>query len=133
MKVTIIAGSVSDEPHIAKISQALAEFGISSHVIYASAHRNAQYVLDKIKENKGDIFITVAGRSNALSGMVAGNSEDVVIACPPFADLTAYSVDIHSTLRMPSKVPVLTIVDPVNCALAVSRILKREVSNNLEG
>ena len=32
------------------------------------------------------IFVTVAGRSNALSGVVACNTQCPVIACPPFKD-----------------------------------------------
>lgn len=127
-KVVIIAGSKSDEVHVNKILNALKEeiqHTFEYHVVYASAHREPLTVLKVLEENQGAIFVTVAGRSNALSGMVACNCNDVVIACPPFADLTAYTVDILSTLRMPSKVPVLTVVDPVNCALAVARILKR--------
>jgi 5-(carboxyamino)imidazole ribonucleotide mutase len=31
-------------------------------------------------------------------------------------------INIHSTLQMPSNTPVLTVVDPGNCALAVKRI-----------
>jgi 5-(carboxyamino)imidazole ribonucleotide mutase len=122
-KVVIIAGSESDAAHVDKIVMALQD--CEYVVIYASAHREPLAVLKVLEDYKGSIFITVAGKSNALSGMVACNCKDIVIACPPFADLTAYMVDIHSTLRMPSKVPVLTVVDPINCALAVARILKR--------
>jgi 5-(carboxyamino)imidazole ribonucleotide mutase len=32
-------------------------------------------------------------------------------------------VNIHSTLQMPSNTPVLTVIDPGNCALAAKRIL----------
>jgi 5-(carboxyamino)imidazole ribonucleotide mutase len=127
-KVVIIAGSKSDETHVTKIVTGLKE-EISSFeyvVVYASAHREPLTVLKALEDHKGAIFITVAGRSNALSGVVSANCDDVVIACPPFADVSAYMVDIHSTLRMPSGVPVLTVVDPLNCARAVARILKRE-------
>ncbi|MCF7801884.1 MAG: AIR carboxylase family protein, partial [Candidatus Marinimicrobia bacterium] len=61
--------------------------------------------------------------SNALSGFVAANSEFPTIACPPFADKVDMLVNIHSTLQMPSKAPVLTVIDPGNAALAVKRIL----------
>lgn len=130
-RIVIIAGSRSDEPHVDKLlkglDEALKTFGIQADcvTVYASAHREPLKVLKVLEDNQGAIFITVAGRSNALSGMVAANCNDVVIACPPFSDTAAYAVDIHSTLRMPSGVPVLTITDPGNCALAVARILKR--------
>ena len=32
------------------------------------------------------IYITIAGRSNALSGFVAANSDFPTLACPPFSD-----------------------------------------------
>jgi 5-(carboxyamino)imidazole ribonucleotide mutase len=127
-RVVIIAGSRSDEPHVDKIIKGLnEELGPEADCIavYASAHREPLRVLQAIEDNKGAVFITVAGRSNALSGVVAANCNDVVIACPPFSDTAAYSVDIHSTLRMPSGVPVLAIIDPLNCAKAVARIIKR--------
>ena len=125
-KVVIIAGSRSDEPHVEKIAKGLREEcqEVECLAIYASAHREPLMVLKALEDHKGSVFITVAGRSNALSGVVSANCDDVVIACPPFADLSAYMVDIHSTLRMPSGVPVLTIVDPFNCASAVARILR---------
>ena len=40
-----------------------------------------------------------------------------------FSDKSDMLVNIHSTLQMPSNTPVLTIIDPGNCALAVKRIL----------
>ena len=54
----------------------------------ASAHKNTQYVLDLIKkyDKFKMIWITVAGKSNALSGVVAANSKNPVIACPCFSD-----------------------------------------------
>ncbi|NOZ03854.1 MAG: AIR carboxylase family protein [FCB group bacterium] len=45
------------------------------------------------------------------------------MACPPFKDKIDMMVNIQSTLQMPSNTPVLTILDPGNCALAVKRIL----------
>ena len=71
------------------------------------------------------IFVTVAGRSNALSGFVAANSSFPVIACPPFKDKLDYLINIHSTLQMPSKVPVMTVIDPENAVLAIERILRQ--------
>ena len=80
-------------------------------------------ILDNNKNEKGLVYITIAGRSNALSGFVAANSTFPTLACPPFSDKSDMLVNIHSTLQMPSNTPVLTIIDPGNCALAVKRIL----------
>ena len=79
-------------------------------------------ILNNNKEEKDVVYITIAGRSNALSGFVAANSEFPTLGCPPFSDKADMLVNIHSTLQMPSNTPVLTVIDPGNCALAVKRI-----------
>ncbi len=126
MRVVIIAGSTSDKDHVTKISDHLDNLGVPWEDHAASAHKAPLKVLEIInsfKDQSGIVFITVAGRSNALSGFVAANSSKPVLACPPFKDKTDMLVNIHSTLQMPSKAPVLTVLDPGNCALAAQRIL----------
>ena len=122
----IIAGSDKDSDHVNKIIEQILKDKISClHVVY-SAHKNTREILsflEKINRYQLNIcFVTCAGRSNALSGVVACNTNFPVIACPPFSDLDAYMVDIHSSLRMPSNAPVAVIVDPKNAALFVKRI-----------
>jgi len=120
-------GSESDREFAQKIINGLDKFSISYDVNVASAHKQPLEVLNIIKSNtaeKGIVYITIAGRSNALSGFVAANSNSPVVACPPFKDKTDMLVNIHSTLQMPSNAPVLTILDPGNCALAIKRILE---------
>lgn len=126
MKAVIIMGSTSDEPHVKKITDALDGLDVQWEKHAASAHKEPLRVLEILNSNRdkqGIVYITVAGRSNALSGFVAANSTSPTIACPPFADKTDMLVNIHSTLQMPSKAPVLTVIDPGNCALAAKRIL----------
>ena len=128
MKAVIIMGSISDEPHAKKITDKLDEYGIAWEQHVASAHKQPLKVLDIMtanKDGKDIVYITIAGRSNALSGFVAANCEFPTIGCPPFADKTDMLVNIHSTLQMPSNTPVLTILDPGNCALAANRILNQ--------
>ena len=125
MNVIIIMGSTSDEPHAKKITDKLDEFGISWEQHAASAHKEPLKVLEILNANKDKeniVYITIAGRSNALSGFVAANSEFPTLGCPPFSDKADMLVNIHSTLQMPSNTPVMTVVDPGNCALAVKRI-----------
>ncbi len=127
MKTVIIMGSESDRTFAQKIINYLEKHSISYDVNVASAHKQPLKVLEILKSNSGAkslVYITIAGRSNALSGFVAANSDKPVIACPPFKDKTDMLVNIHSTLQMPSNAPVLTILDPGNCALAVKRILE---------
>ncbi len=126
----IFAGSEKDRDHVERIEKALKDCSNNNCAVrthYMSAHKKTKEVLAQLDEYKDDlkiVFITVAGRSNALSGVVAYNTEAPVIACPPFKSIEEYAIDIHSTLRMPSGVPVLTVIDPDNCALAAWRILK---------
>ena len=125
MKTVIIMGSTSDEPHAKKITDKLDEYNIIWEQHAASAHKQPFKVLEILKSNeesKNIIYITIAGRSNALSGFVAANSTFPTLGCPPFSDKADMLVNIHSTLQMPSNTPVLTVIDPGNCALAVKRI-----------
>lgn len=126
MKIVIIMGSEKDQPHVEKITSALEEFEIPTETHVLSAHKVPEKVLpvlDKYNQEENICFITVAGRSNALSGLVAANTIHPCLACPPFADKNDMIVNLNSTLMMPSETPVLTILDPVNCALSVARIL----------
>ena len=125
MKTIIIMGSTSDGPHAKKITDKLDEYNIDWEQHAASAHKKPLKVLDILNTNKNKkdvVYITIAGRSNALSGFVAANSEFPTLGCPPFSDKVDMLVNIHSTLQMPSNTPVLTVIDPENCALAVKRI-----------
>ena len=126
MKAIIIMGSTSDEPHAKKITNGLDKYGISWEQHAASAHKEPTKVLEILDANKNErkiVYVTIAGRSNALSGFVAANSEFPTLGCPPFSDKADMLVNIHSTLQMPSNTPVLTVIDPGNCALAVKRSL----------
>ena len=125
MKGILIMGSTSDEPHAKKITDKLDDYGISWEQHAASAHKQPLKVLEILNDNKDKeniVYVTIAGRSNALSGFVAANSNFPTLGCPPFSDKSDMLVNIHSTLQMPSNTPVLTVIDPGNCALAVKRI-----------
>ena len=125
-KAVLILGSTSDEVFAEKITNKLSELDVPFDLHVASAHKQPKKVLEVIEsyqKDRGIVYITIAGRSNALSGFVAANSNIPTLACPPFKDKTDMLVNIHSTLQMPSNTPVMTILDPGNCALAVKRIL----------
>ena len=112
MKVVIIMGSTADEPHAKKITDNLDAMSIQWEQHAASAHKQPLDVLKILEDNANEesvVYVTIAGRSNALSGFVGANSGFPTIACPPFVDKTDMLVNIHSTLQMPSKTPVLTV------------------------
>ena len=125
--VVIIMGSKSDFPFAQEIGGALATFGIPYHLRIASAHKSARHLLDMLRSyesEKGEprVYITVAGRSNALSGLVDANVTAPVIACPPYSDRFA-GADVFSSLRMPGGVAPAVVLEPANAALAAAKIL----------
>jgi len=124
MKAVIVMGSKSDFSFAEKIGKALEKFGIEYEYRVASAHKTPERVLEILREYEKErvVFVTVAGRSNALSGFVDANTQHPVIACPPYSDKFC-GVDIFSSLRMPSGVAPLVILEPENCALAVAKII----------
>jgi len=124
--VVIIMGSKSDLPHAQAIVDALDQLGISSEMRVASAHKSARHVLGMLaayEEEPGPrVIITIAGRSNALGGMVDANTTWPVITCPPVSSTFA-GADIFSSLRMPSGVAPLLVLEPGGAALAAAKIL----------
>ena len=125
MKVIILMGSESDSGFAKKITDHFDKDGIAWEQHVSSAHKQPKRVLEILEANaneQGIIYVTLAGRSNALSGFVAANSNHPTVACPPFADKVDMMVNIQSTLQMPSNTPVLTVLDPGNCAIAIKRM-----------
>jgi 5-(carboxyamino)imidazole ribonucleotide mutase len=122
-KVIIIMGSKSDLEWSKKIVKSLDAFGIKSVLRIASAHKVPLkcYELIKKYEKENVIFITVAGRSNALSGFADAQTHCPVIACPPYSEKFG-GTDIYSSLRMPSGVAPMVITEAENAALAAAKI-----------
>lgn len=127
MKVVILLGSESDREFVEGMPKEFKAWGVQKvDMIVASAHKVPEKVFKIVSDNnksKEDIvYITVAGRSNGLSGVTAANSIHPVIACPPFKDKSDFIVNINSTLVMPSDTPVMTVIDRQNVIMAVLRI-----------
>ncbi|MFQ5796194.1 MAG: AIR carboxylase family protein [Candidatus Bipolaricaulia bacterium] len=126
MKIVIIMGSQSDKPWAEKIKQELDRWQLPAVLHVSSAHKIPEQTLTLVQKYNLEqhiIYVTIAGRSNALSGVVSANAIHPVIACPPFKDQGDYLVNIHSSLQMPSDTPAMTILDPKNVAAACARML----------
>jgi 5-(carboxyamino)imidazole ribonucleotide mutase len=123
--VIILMGSKADLEHCNKISEACKQFGIESIMRIGSAHKTAEHALAILREYEADprpkVYITVAGRSNALSGFTDGAVSAPVIACPPASESFG-GADVFSSLRMPSGVAPALVLEPVNAALLVAKI-----------
>jgi phosphoribosylaminoimidazole carboxylase PurE protein len=99
-------------------------------MLYASAHKTPLYLLSCIETlerkyvKESRVYITIAGLSNGLSGLVDAAVQVPVIACPPIDvnnALTPY--DLFSSLRMPSGVAPAVVLNPLNAALLSAKIL----------
>ena len=124
--VVILMGSKADLEHCNKISAACKQFGLETILRIASAHKTAEYALAIFQKYEADprpkVYITVAGRSNALSGFADGAVSAPVIACPPVSESFG-GVEIFSSLRMPSGIAPAVVLEPVNAALLAAKIL----------
>ncbi len=119
-------GSKADEAHAQKIAESLKNFGLNCFIRIGSAHKTVQHTVQMLAEYEADpapkVYITIAGRSNALSGFTDGSVCAPVIACPPPSD-TFGGADIFSSLRMPSGIAPAVVLEPVNAALLAAKIL----------
>jgi len=124
--VVILMGSKADLEHCTKISDACKQFGLETILRIASAHKTAEHALKILREYESDprpkVYITVAGRSNALGGFTDGAVSAPVIACPPVSEAFG-GADIFSSLRMPSGIAPAVVLEPVNAALLAAKIL----------
>ena len=126
MFVPILMGSRSDLPHATAIKEALTEYGIEAEIRVASAHKSAHFLLEVLGTYEADprdkVYMTIAGRSNALSAMADANVRAPVIACPPYSEKFGGS-DIFSSLRLPSGVAPAVVLAPDAAALLAAKIL----------
>jgi 5-(carboxyamino)imidazole ribonucleotide mutase len=126
-KVIIVMGSDRDLDFSREIANHLKKLGVEYGFRVASAHKSPLTVLDIIKEHedKKVVYITVAGRSNALSAFMDGNCSKPVIACPPYSEKFG-GADIYSSLRVPSGIGCVTTIEPEGAAIAAAKILALE-------
>ena len=126
-KIVVLMGSPRDLPFASKIKAFLKKENISVSCEYnvASAHRTPEKLLNDLKENEESgyniVYVTVAGLSDGLSGVVAGYTCFPVIACPPDSDKHG-GAKIFSSTAMPKGIPVAYVAKPENAALVAARI-----------
>jgi phosphoribosylaminoimidazole carboxylase/phosphoribosylaminoimidazole-succinocarboxamide synthase len=129
--VSIIMGSSSDKPHADKIAKALEELGVPCRLNVASAHKTPLYTLQKVQQVDNMlgrvVFITIAGRSNALSAFVDAATANPVIACPVLGS-TWGGMEVVSSLALPSGVASMVVLEPENAALAAAKMLAADDS-----
>jgi 5-(carboxyamino)imidazole ribonucleotide mutase len=135
-KAVLIMGSERDLDFSREIAKYLKLLGVAYEFRVASAHKTPEKVLEILKqfENEKVIYITVAGRSNALSAFVDGNTASPVIACPPYSEKFG-GADIYSSLRVPSGIGSVVTIEPEGAAIATAKILAlqdAEIEGNIK-
>ncbi len=110
-RVAIVMGSKSDLPVMENAQKVLAEFGIKSDVLVASAHRNPVKVVQfaKTAENKYQVIIAGAGMAAHLPGVIAAYTTLPVIGVP-IESRGLQGVDaLFSIVQMPAGIPVACV------------------------
>src|SRR4029079_15674127 len=111
-QVLILMGSDSDAPVMQAAVDALNEFGISSEMTVASAHRSPARVMRLVEDAPGrgvKLFIVRARAGAHLGGVVAAHSILPVIGVPIDSSALKGLDALLSTVQMPPGVPVATV------------------------
>ncbi len=126
-KVVILMGSERDLEFCKEVAKYVETLKLNSEFRVASAHKTPEKVLAILKEYEKDrvVYVTIAGRSNALSAFVDANTTKPVIACPPYSEKFG-GADIISSLRVPSGIGSLLTLEPEGAAIAAAKIFAVE-------
>src|SRR4030095_2606644 len=111
-QVLILLGSDSDAPVMQAAADALNEFGISSEMTVASAHRSPARVMKLVDEAPArgvKLFIVGAGAAAHLGGVVAAHTTLPVIGVPIDSSALKGLDALLATVQMPPGVPVATM------------------------
>mgnify|MGYP001444997004 CR=1 FL=1 len=110
--VGIVMGSESDLPIMRAAAEFLAEFGIGSEVIIASAHRSPDLAADFAKGAEGrglEVIIAGAGMAAHLPGVLAAFTVLPVIGVPIQSGALNGMDALLAIAQMPPGVPVATV------------------------
>jgi phosphoribosylaminoimidazole carboxylase PurE protein len=119
--VVIISGSDSDLPHIKIIQEELGKYTIESNIRICSAHKQpvaCENILRELNESSvPSIIVSIAGATDALSGVLSFHSVHPVISCPP--DKTNH----FSCIDNPPGSSNSLILRPANVAKHIAQML----------
>lgn len=111
-QVSIVMGSDSDMPVMAKAAEILDEFGITYEMRIISAHREPDIFFEYAKgaEERGvQVIIAGAGKAAHLPGMCAALFPMPVIGIPMKTSDLGGVDSLYSIVQMPSGIPVATV------------------------
>ncbi|XP_014787618.1 bifunctional phosphoribosylaminoimidazole carboxylase/phosphoribosylaminoimidazole succinocarboxamide synthetase [Octopus bimaculoides] len=125
-QVVVFMGSASDMAFCQKIQTYLEKLHLPCSMRVTSAHKCTESTLKLLAEYEGEgiptVIIAVAGRSNGLGPVLAGNTNLPVINCPPLSSNWEQE-DLWSSLRLPSGLGCATVIFPEAAAIHAAQIL----------
>ncbi len=128
-RMVVVAGSTSDNAFVQRLLDRARANGLYAEAYVASAHKQPRRVLQVLEQlnaragRQKMVIVAVAGRSNALGGMLSANARFPVINCPPYKGYVDMLVNVNSSLQCPSGTPALLALEPGNTVLATQLIL----------
>ncbi len=111
-KVSIVMGSDSDMPVMAKAVEVLERFGVDYEMRIISAHREPDVFFEYAKGAKDrgvQVIIAGAGKAAHLPGMCAALFEGPVVGIPMKTSDLGGVDSLYSIVQMPTGVPVATV------------------------
>ncbi len=135
--VSIVMGSDSDMPVMAKAADILEELGIPYEMTIISAHREPDVFFEYAKgaEARGiKVVIAGAGMAAHLPGMCAAIFPMPVIGIPMHTTSLGGRDSLYSIVQMPSGIPVATVAinGGANAGLLAAKILATSDAKLLE-
>lgn len=135
--VSIVMGSDSDMPVMAKAADILEELGITYEMTIISAHREPDTFFEyaKTAEERGiKVIIAGAGMAAHLPGMCAAIFPMPVIGIPMHTTSLGGRDSLYSIVQMPSGIPVATVAinGGANAGLLAAKILATSDSDLLQ-
>jgi 5-(carboxyamino)imidazole ribonucleotide mutase len=106
--ISIIMGSESDRAISDRAVSIIEKTKYTYEVVVISAHRNPNELDEYIKKDQALIYITIAGLSSALPGVVASKTKKPGIGVPVGAKLGGLDA-LLSITQMPPGVPVASV------------------------
>ncbi len=122
-RIILWRGSEKDKAEA--FAEALGELKDLMQVVTCSVHKEpvaAAAIFQKLAQEVPDsVVIAYIGRSNGAGPTLSAMSTIPVITVP--ASVKEFPDDLWSSLRAPSNVPVMTVLEPSNAVLAALQIL----------
>jgi phosphoribosylaminoimidazole carboxylase PurE protein len=122
-RIVLWRGSESDNTE--PFAKALGPLADIMSVVTCSVHKEpvaAAGILHRmVQEVPDSVVVAYIGRSNGAGPTISAMSTIPVITVP--ASVKDFPDDVWSSLRAPSNVPVMTVLEPANAVLAALQIL----------